>query len=260
MLLAIDVGNTNIVFGIYKNDKLIETFRLTTKENRTIDELGLLMLQYFSCFNLQAKAVEAVVISSVVPGGMPTLTRAIRKYVGQVPLVVDRDLFPAIRYESEETLGADRSVSCHAALAKYGGPVIVLDLGTATTLDAISETGWYLGGCILAGMKVSADALTNQTAQLPPIELLKPNTVLGYNTIEQIQIGSVSGYLGGIDYLVRETKREIGYEGAIKVIATGGFAGLAAAQLQVIDAVEEHLILEGLRMLYEKHKESQAKG
>lgn len=253
MLLTVDVGNTNIVFGFFQKDKQIETIRLVTKENRTSDELGLSLLQFASRLQIRVEEIEAVVIASVVPSVMPTLLRAVETYIGKVPLVVDRDIFPTLQYEGEDRLGADRAVCCDAAVSKYGAPLLVLDLGTATTFDAISEAGGYLGGCILAGMQVSADALTAKAALLPQIELQRPETVLGRNTIEQIQIGSVSGYIGGIQYLIRETIREMEQKKPIKVIATGGLAPLAAAHIPEIDLVDDGLILEGLRLMYEKH-------
>lgn len=253
MLLTVDVGNTNIVFGFFQNDKLIETFRLVTKEKRTSDELGLTLLQFVSSIQVPLNEIEAVLISSVVPSVMPILLRAIEKYIGKVPLVVDRDIFPILKYEGEGRLGADRAVCCEAAVLKYGTPLLVLDLGTATTFDAISETGWYLGGCILAGMQTSADALAGKAALLPQIELKRPNTFLGLNTVEQIQIGCISGYIGGIRYLIQETVREMEQKEPVKVIATGGLAPLVVPYIPEIDVLDDGLILDGLRLMYQKH-------
>lgn len=253
MLLTVDVGNTNIVFGFFQNDKLMETFRLVTKEKRTTDEWGLPLLQFISRMQASVDEIEAVVIASVVPSVMPSLLRAIETYLGQTPLVIDRDIIPTLQYEGEGRLGADRAVCCDAAIHKYGAPLLVIDLGTATTFDAVSDTGWYLGGCILAGVQVSADALAGKAALLPQIELTRPNTFLGLNTVEQIQIGSVSGYIGGIRYLIQETMQEMGQKKPIKVIATGGLAPLVAPHIPEIDLVDDGLILDGLRIMYETH-------
>jgi len=151
MLLTVDVGNTNIVFGFFQNDKLMETFRLVTKEKRTTDEWGLPLLQFISRMQASVDEIEAVVIASVVPSVMPSLLRAIETYLGQTPLVIDRDIIPTLQYEGEGRLGADRAVCCDAAIHKYGAPLLVIDLGTATTFDAVSDTGWYLGGCSFSG-------------------------------------------------------------------------------------------------------------
>lgn len=253
MLLTVDVGNTNIVFGFFENDKQIETIRLVTKENRTSDELGLLLLQFTTRKQISVEDIEAIVIATVVPDVMPTLLRAVEQYIGKIPLVVDRDIFPALQCETEGKLGADRAVCCDAAVLKYGAPVLILDLGTATTFDAVSESAWYLGGCILAGMQLSADSLARNAALLPQIELQHPSTFLGLNTIEQIQIGSVSGYIGGIRYLISETIREMEQQKPVKVIATGGLASLVAPHVPEIDLVDDGLILDGLRLMYEKH-------
>lgn len=254
MLLTIDVGNTNIVFGVFEKDKLIGTFRLNTTENRTSDEIGLMICQYFHSFQLNLTCVEDVIISSVVPQLMYAITNAVIKYIGKKPIIVDEDVFPSVKYEGEERLGADRSVCCEAAISNYKTPLIVLDLGTATTIDAISETGWYMGGSIFAGLRTSTEALYSKAAKLPRIELLKPPTVLGRNTIEQIQAGSVIGYIGSVEFLLRETKKEMGYGDAVKVVATGGLAKLIADHTDMIDVVDSQLLLYGLYILYQKYK------
>ncbi len=257
MLLTVDIGNTNIVFGIFQNDKLMRTFRVLSKQNRTADELGLLVMQYLSAVEVDPAEIEGVILVSVVPAILPTVTRAIEQYIGRLPLVVDQDVFPALKYEADERLGADRAVCCDAAMVQYGLPVIVLDLGTATTIDAVDANGYYLGGCILPGMQVSTEALSNQAAQLPPVELLRPQTVLGYSLVEQIQIGCVSGYIGGLDYLLRETIREMNCGDSVRVVATGGLAQRVADHLPLIDLVDHSLVLDGLRILYQKHIEAQ---
>ncbi len=258
MLMAIDVGNTNMVFGILEGEKLIGSFRLMTDANRTSDEIGLTVCQYFRRFNLKTDQVCDIIIASVVPQVMYTLTSAMVKYFGKKPLIVDEDVSPGIYYEGEDHLGADRAVSCVAAMEKYGKPLVVLDFGTATTVDALDEHGTYLGGSILAGVRVSTDALFHQAAMLPRIELIRPQTALGQNTIAQIQAGSVLGYIGAIEYLIRCTKEEMGYGDDVKVVATGGLARMIADNTKLIDIVDGQLIVDGLRIIYERYQKQQA--
>jgi type III pantothenate kinase len=257
MLLVIDVGNTDMVFGIFEGKKLLGSFRLKTDPVRTSDEIGLLAYQYFQRFGLEPGQVEDVVVASVVPPVMHTLTSAISKYFERRPLVIDEDLDPGLPYgiQSDEHLGADRSVACVAAIEKYGAPMIVLDFGTATTLDAVSREGTYLGGCIAAGVRLTTEALFQKTASLPNVEMAMPGTVLGATTVGQIQAGAVMGYIGAIEYLLRRAKREMGYpQEEIKVIATGGLARMVAENTDIIDRVDPSLILDGLRILYERGK------
>lgn len=256
MLLVIDVGNTNMEFGIYQGRELKGSFRLMTDANRTSDELGLWICQYFQRFGLDLGQVEDVVIGSVAPQVMHTLSRAVRTYVGKVPLIIDEDLDPRLPYvecDSDERLGPDRAVADIAAIEKYGAPLIVLDFGTATTLDAVSKDGVYLGGCITAGVRVSIDGLFQKTALLPRVELVKPDTVLGLTAVGQIQAGAVMGYIGAIEYLIRQAKAEMGGEG-IKVVATGGLARMVAESTDLIDIIDPQLVLDGLRIIYEREK------
>jgi type III pantothenate kinase len=257
MLLTIDVGNTNMVFGVFKGEELRGSFRLKTDPARTSDEIGLLACQYFQRFGLESGAVEDVVIASVVPPVMYTLTSAIIKYFGKRPLIIDEDLDPGLPYgiRSDERLGADRAVACVAAMEKYGAPVLVLDFGTATTLDAVSREGTYLGGCIAAGVRLVTEALFQKTARLPNVELAMPETVLGGTAVGQIQAGAVMGYIGSMEYLIRAAKREMGYsEEEIKVVATGGLAHLVAGNTDMIDVVDPSLVLDGIRVLYGRAK------
>ena len=254
MLLAVDVGNTNIVFGLFADDVFKGSFRMATDARRTSDEIGLMVCQYFQRLNLDLAAVEDVVIASVVPQVMAMLSKAMADYVGRQPLVVDDTIFTELRYESNERLGADRAVACDAAIALYGKPLIVLDFGTATTVDAISHDGWYLGGSILAGLRTSLEALSAKAAALPWIELAHPGTVLGRTAVSQMQAGAVVGYLGTIERLIRDTRLEMGYGDAVQVVATGGLAHLVAAHLDMIDVVDDQLILKGLHIMYEKYK------
>ena len=256
MLLVIDVGNTNMVLGIFEGEELKGSFRLMTDENRTSDEIGLLICQYFDRFGVDRGEVEDVVIGSVVPQVMHTLTNAIKKYVGKTPLIIDEDLDPGLPYvecDSDERLGPDRAVADIAAMGKYGTPLIVLDFGTATTLDAVSRDGVYLGGCITAGVRVSIDGLFQKTSLLPRVELVRPKTVLSTTAAGQIQSGAVLGYIGAIEYLIRQAKSEIG-EADIRVVATGGLAGMLADTSELVDIVDPQLILDGLRMIYDREK------
>ena len=259
MLLLIDVGNSNIVFGVYKDQKIAGTFRLTSNVTRTSDELGLNAWAYFHRFGLDPREVEDVIICSVVPGIMHALTNAIIKYFDRVPIVVNEHVFPSLNYPEGvdySGLGADRSVACMAAVEKYGAPLIALDFGTATTLDAIDEGGCYRGGCILAGVQISVNALFQRTAQLPQIELAVPPTCMGMDTVSPIQIGGLLGYIGSIEYLIRNTKAELQNGDKAKVVATGGLARLVAENTSVIDVVDGGLILDGLVSIYDKYKKS----
>lgn len=255
MLLTMDVGNTNIVFGLLDGDKLVGSFRAVTNSDRTADELGLTLRQFFQHIGVDMAQVEDTIISSMVPGVMTLLKTMTEKYFGKPPIVVDEDVSAGIRYRSDaaERLGTDRAVACVAAMEKYGAPLIVADFGTATTLDAIDADGVYQGGCILAGMRTFADALAQKTALLPRIELERPDSFLARGTVTQIQVGSVWGYIGASEFLIRRTMEELGCPG-VKVVATGGIAHRIAAASDLIDALEEDLILDGLRIIYERTK------
>ncbi len=258
MLLAIDVGNTNIEFGFFDGETLLGSFRTTTKGSQTSDELGLTLCEYLEHFHWRPEEVEDVIIASVVPGIMHALKRAIQNYLGCRPLVVNEDVLPTLGYLGGATTndhGADRSVACMAAVAKYGAPLLVLDFGTATTVDAVDARGIYVGGSICPGIRVSMDALAQNAAMLPHVELDLPSTALGYDTVAQIQIGVVGGYVGSMEYLIRRTKAEMAEpDETIKVVATGGLAGLVADHTDLIDTVDSELILEGLVRIYREHR------
>ena len=257
MLMVIDVGNTNMEFGVYREGKLVGSFRLMTDTNRTSDEIGLTVDSYFNRFGMRLDRVEDVIVASVVPQVMYSLTSAVIKYCGRKPILVGEDVDAGLAYgiESDERLGVDRAVACVAAREKYGPPLIVLDYGTATTVDALDEGGRYLGGSIMAGLKISTDALYRSAAMLPRVELAMPGAVLGTTTVGQMQAGSVGGYVGAVEYLVRRTKAEMPYPPhEIKVVATGGFARLIADNTDVIDVVDPQLILDGMVSIYRKEK------
>ena len=254
MLMAIDVGNTNILFGLLEGEKVLGSFRQVTDPARTAADIGQAMARDLEALGVRPHQVEDTIIASVVPPVMDALIAAVEQTVGKRPLVVDEDMDPGLPYEAEERLGADRAVCCVAAVEKYGKPVIVLDFGTATTVDAVAADGSYLGGCILAGVRTSANALFGNTAMLPQIDLVLPPTVLGRDAVTQIQAGSVMGAIGSAEYLIRRTKKEMGYGEAVPVIATGGLGRLVAENSDCIDVVDGDLVLSGLRLIYERYR------
>jgi len=255
VILVMDVGNTNIVLGAYDGKKLLNHWRMGTNREKTADEYGMFMMSLFSNDKIDTNNIEAVIIASVVPPIMYTLEHAIRKYLKRDPVIVGPGIKTGIniKYENPREVGADRIVNAVAAIELYGGPVIVVDFGTATTFCAINSKSDYLGGVICPGIKVSLEALFQKAAKLPRIDLVKPETVIGRTTIGNMQSGIIYGYTGQVDYIVKRMKKEI-KEDNIKVIATGGLARLIATESETIDEVNSHLTLEGLRIIYEKNK------
>ncbi len=252
MLLTIDIGNTNMEFGVFEGDKLKASFRLGTNRDVTSDEVGLLASQYFMINGIDRTQVEDVVIASVVPQVMYSISNAMKKYFKRTPLVVGQNLDYGIenRYDNPKEVGADRLVNSVAAYTKYGGPLIVVDFGTATTFDAISGDGAYLGGAIYPGIKISMDALFQKTAKLPKIELVNPGMTIGKNTIKSMQAGAIYGYVGAVKNIVEMMRRELG--GEAKVIATGGLSSTIGKEAHLFDAVDRKLTLDGLRMIYDR--------
>jgi len=258
MLLAIDVGNTNMVFGLFEGEKLVGSFRLRTAQGLTSDEIGILACEYFARFGYAPQDVTGTMIASVVPQIMYSLCSAMIKYFGREPLVVDGGVDSGLRYDPRlgpvrERLGSDRSVTAVAAIEKYGAPLIVVDFGTATTVDAIDAEGCYRGGAISPGLQVSMDALVRETAMLPRVELAMPARIIGTNTVEQLQAGVVAGYVGSIEYLVSRMKEELG-GGPVRVVATGGLSRLVSQNTPLIDVLDPQLTLDGLRIIYERNR------
>jgi len=257
MLLVIDVGNTNIVAGVYRDqsDRLLVHWRLSTDPNRTADEYGLLFEGLFEHSGLTLEEVEAVIISSVVPPLTPTVEWMAGKYLGVEPLIVGPGVKTGmnILYEDPKEVGADRIVNAVAAYHRYGGPLIIVDFGTATTFDAVSVEGAYLGGAIAPGIGVSTEALFQHAAKLPRIELARPKAVIGRTTAASMQSGIIFGFAGQVDEVVRRMKRELG--GKATVVATGGFAPLIARETLTIEVVDDLLTLEGLRLIYHRNRE-----
>ncbi|AEV70472.1 type III pantothenate kinase [Acetivibrio clariflavus] len=256
MIVVMDVGNTNIVFGVYDGRKLLNHWRMTTDREKTSDEFGMFLMNIFSFEKIDVSNIEAVVIASVVPPIMYSLEHAIRKYFKLEPVIVGPGIKTGIniKYENPREVGADRIVNAVAALEIYKPPFIIVDFGTATTFCAVSSNGEYLGGAICPGIKISAEALFQRAAKLPRIDLVKPDNVIGRNTVSSMQSGIVYGYVGTVDYIVKKMKKEM-KEDNIKVIATGGLARLIASESETIDEINGFLALEGLRIIYEKNRQ-----
>ena len=255
MILVFDVGNTNIVLGIYNGKKLIESYRLSTKSNKTADEFGMIVNSLFQYKGISLLDIEAVVISSVVPNLMYSLEHMARKYCGVDPLIVEPGTKTGmnIKYDNPKEVGADRIVNGVAAYELYGGPIIVVDFGTATTFCLISDKCEYIGGIIAPGIRLSADALFEKAAKLPRIELIKPPQVVCKNTVSSMQSGMVYGYAGLVDAIVERMRNELD-DHSIKSVATGGMAKMISAEAKGIDIVDSTLTLEGLRIIYERNK------
>ena len=251
MLLAIDVGNTNIVAGVFDGERLVCDLRLHTDARATGDELGLTLAGLLAQRGVAAASVGRVVVSSVVPALSRSLEAMAHTYFGMAPLMVGPGVRTGMRilYDDPRQVGADRIVNAIAAFRRYGGPAVLVDMGTATTFDAISAAGDYLGGAIAPGMMISLDALVSSTAKLTRVDLVAPPSVIGRTTTASIQAGLVFGYVALIEGVVARMREELG--GAAKVIATGGLADLVAEQTSCIDGVDQRLTLDGLRLIHE---------
>ncbi len=256
MLLAIDIGNTNITLGLFDGERLGPCWRWRTIHEKMPDEYGILLVQSFYHRGLRPEQVSGVAVASVVPPLTPIFEQVCRDYVGRAPLVVDAGVRTGvrIRYDNPRQVGADRVVDAAAVLALYGTPACVVDLGTATTFDAISAEGDYLGGAIAPGIGIAARALFERTAKLPRVELRRPPSVIGRNTPHAIQSGLLFGYVGLVEGMVTRFKAELGPE--TQVIATGGLAEVIARETDVIDIVDPWLTLHGLRIVYELNRQT----
>ena len=258
MILVLDVGNTNIVLGIYKNKKLIANWRLATDNKRTADEYGIQVIELFSHNNLSFSDIEGVIISSVVPNIMYSLEHMISKYFNIKPIIVGPGVKTGIniKYDNPKEVGADRIVNAVAAHEIYEKPLIIIDFGTATTFCSVTKEANYLGGTICPGIKISSDALFDKAAKLPRVELVKTPGVICKNTVASIQAGIIYGYAGQVDYIVSKMKKEMMALGEEEpfVVATGGFAKLISEEAKSIDEINAILTLEGLRVIYEKNK------
>ena len=253
MLLVIDVGNTNIVLGIFKDQELVDHWRVSTDRLRTTDEYGVLIRHLFYLNGVNSEEIDAIIISSVVPPVMPTLERMCQRYFGLTPLVIGPGVKTGmdIKYDNPREVGADRIVNAGAAYEKFGGPVIIIDFGTATTFCAVDKKGTYLGGAICPGIGISTDALVQRTAKLPRIEVVQAEKVICRNTVESMQAGVFYGFVGQVDGIVSRMRKELGCKA--KVVATGGLAVIVAPATDAIDVVEPMLTLEGLKIIYDRN-------
>jgi type III pantothenate kinase len=252
MLLALDVGNTNVVVGVYEGDRLRGHWRLQTAPGRTADEYGLLIRGLMEAGGLRAGDVDAVAIASVVPALKHTLAELARKGFGQEPGIVGVNLQPRlpVRYDPPSDVGADRLVDAVAAVRRYGTPAIVVDFGTATTFNAISREGEYLGGAIAPGVGTSLEGLLRTAARLYRFDLAEPEHVIGGNTVEAMQSGTFYGFISLLEGMVQRFKAEIGDDA--RVIATGGWSGVIGTASHVVDHIDPLLTLEGLRLVWEE--------
>ena len=255
MILVIDVGNTNMTLGVYSGDRLEATFRLMTKTPRTSDEYGVMLTQLLKNYGIEAKTLEGTVIASVVPDVIHSFTSAIIRYTETKPLIVGPGIKTGIKVVTEDprAIGADRIVDAVAAYEKYGGPVLVLDFGTATTYDLITEKGEFAAGITAPGIRISSEALWKQTAKLPNIEIKKPKSILAQETISSMQAGLMYGQIGQTEYIIKKVKEESGLSD-LKVVATGGLGRSIADETDSIDIYDSALTLEGLRMIYDKNR------
>ncbi|MCL2121363.1 MAG: type III pantothenate kinase [Clostridiales bacterium] len=254
MLLVFDVGNSNIVMGIYREDKLRHSWRLFTDRNQTADEFEVKILSLLSHTQISPEDISDVIISSVVPPLMPVLAKMTSKCFGVEPLIVEPGTKTglSILYDNPREVGADRIVNAVAGCELYGYPLIIIDFGTATTFCVIDDEGRWVGGAISPGIGISAEALFQRASRLPRIELVKPRQVVGRNTVSGMQSGIIFGYVGLVDGIVNRIMKETGLKP--KVIATGGMADTIAEESETIDAVEENLTLEGLRLIYNRNR------
>lgn len=254
MVLVFDVGNTNIVVGVYHRNQLITHWRIRTDTLRTADEYGVMLNSLFHYHDLSMRSVTAVVISSVVPPLMMEMETMSERYFGCKPLVVGPGIKTGlpIKYDNPREVGADRVVNAVAALNKYGSPLIIVDFGTATTFCVVNEHGEYLGGAIAPGVRISTEALVNRASKLPRVELTVPRSVIGKNTVMSMQVGIVYGFVGQVEGIINRMKKEI--HGTPTVVATGGLASIIAGETDCIDVVDEFLTLEGLHMIYEMNR------
>jgi type III pantothenate kinase len=254
MILVIDVGNTNIVLGVFCGEKLMHHWRIATDRQKTEDEFGILVKSLFQDVGLSAKEIQGIIISSVVPPLMFALEHMAKKYFGQKPLVIGPGIKTGlnIKAENPREVGADRIVNAVAAIHCYGAPLIVVDFGTATTFCYINELGQWAGGAIAPGIRISTEALYSRAAKLPRIEITNPSTVLGRNTVTAMQAGIFYGFIGQVNEIVNRMKAELGVNP--RVIATGGLSELFQNEPTAIDIVDPLLTLKGLQIIYERNK------
>ncbi|MDE6476558.1 MAG: type III pantothenate kinase [Erysipelotrichaceae bacterium] len=258
MLIVVDIGNTNITLGIYHQDTLLKSYRLTTKMKRTSDEFGFMLMNFLQNSQVQPEQIEDVIIASVVPKIMHSFNNGIRKYLNKEPILVGPGIKTGISIQTEnpKAVGADRIVDAVGAYYEYGGPVLVVDFGTATTYDYIDEQGRFEFGVISLGIESSAQAMWTQAAQLPEIEIRKPKSILAKNTITSMQAGLIYGYIGQCEYIINKFKEVLQKD--MKVVATGGLGTIIYKNTDLIDVYDKDLTFKGLKYIYDRHKQYEA--
>ena len=256
MILTIDVGNTNITCGVFQGDEIAASFRITTKMPRTSDEYGMMLLNLLEQNDIHPTEIKDAIICSVVPNVMHSLRGGLVKYFHITPIVVEAGIKTGIRIvtPNPQQIGADRIVDAVGAYEIYGGPVLVIDFGTATTYDYVDESGAFQGGITAPGIRISAKALWEDAAKLPEIEIKKPASILGKDTITSMQAGLVYGQIGQTEYIIRQMKKETGCDN-MKVVATGGLGRAIARETTLIDYYDSTLTLDGLRIIYQKNRQ-----
>ena len=255
MILVVDVGNTNITCGVYEGEELKATFRLMSKMPRTSDEYGMMLTELLHMKGIDTDDIEGSIVSSVVPDVMHSLTGGLVRYIGTEPLVVGPGVKTGLKITTENprAIGADRIVDAVAAYEKYGGPVLVLDFGTATTYDYVTADGCFAAGVTAPGIRISAEALWEKAAKLPKLEIKKPKSILAQETISSMQAGLMYGQIGQTEYIIKKMKEETGIAD-LKVVATGGLGRVISDETDSIDIYDSALTLEGLRIIYAKNK------
>ena len=254
MFFAIDVGNTNIKIGIFDGKNLITTFRMNSQIVHTTDEYGLMLKQIPEVQGIDISQIEGAIISSVVPKVMESLHNAIVKYFGIKPIIVGPGIKTGIKLTSSnpKEVGADRLVDVVSGYEKYGGPLLVIDFGTATTYNLVTDDGSFSVGITAPGVKISAKALWEDAAKLPEIEIKKPSSILATETVTSMQAGLIYGQIGATKYIIEQVKKEMGYDN-LKVVATGGMGSIISPEVEEIDYYDINLTIDGLRILYEKN-------
>jgi type III pantothenate kinase len=255
MILTIDAGNTNITCGVFDKDEITASFRITTKNQQTSDEYGMVLSSLLEKNNITVDNIEDAIICSVVPNIMHSLQGALVKYFKIKPIIVETGIKTGIRIvtPNPQQIGADRIVDAVGAYELYGGPVIVIDFGTATTYDYVDETGAFLGGITAPGIRISAKALWEDAAKLPEIEIKKPDQILAKDTISSMQSGLVYGQIGQTEYIIKKVREEVGREDA-KVVVTGGLGRIIASETEYVDVYDPNLTLKGIYSVYKKNR------
>ena len=253
MILVVDVGNTNITYGVFDGDELVSTFRMMSKTPRTSDEYGIMIREMLKKNDIDRQEIEGICVASVVPNIMHSLLSGLSKYVNESILTVGAGTKTGIKIitEAPKEIGPDRIVDAVGAYVKYGGPILVLDFGTATTYDYITEKGEFAAGITAPGLRISAKALWEDTAKLPEIEIKKPANILGKDTITSMQSGLVFGQIGQTEYIINKVKEEVGLSN-IKTVVTGGLGRIIANETSAIDVYDPNLTLKGIYLVYKK--------